>query len=104
MIRFLIAMLREGAPSICYWAFPVRREPEKRSHLKVLRSIYLDDDACAAGCQRGDDYLEFLENEGYAQKEYDSPFIALDVRSAPAYMGWRSIHPSRGNVFREHWY
>jgi hypothetical protein len=28
MVRFLIALLQEGAPSICYWVVPVRQEPE----------------------------------------------------------------------------
>ncbi len=25
MLRFLFALLREGAPSVCYWVVPVRR-------------------------------------------------------------------------------
>jgi hypothetical protein len=101
MVRFLVALLREGAPPACYLVVPIRWEPEKRSHLKALGGIYFDDDAGAAECNRGDDYLEFLENEGHAKKEYDSGLIALDVRTAPAYMGWRTIQPGGGNVFRE---
>jgi hypothetical protein len=101
MVRFLVALLREGAPPTCYWVVPIRRDPEKQSHLKALGGIYFDNDAGAAECNRDEDYLEFLENEGHAKKEYDSGLIALDVRTGPAYMGWRAIQPSRGNVFRE---
>jgi hypothetical protein len=104
MVRFLVALLRERAPSVCYWVVPVRRRPEKECHLKALGGIYFEDDACAAECPRGDYYQEFLENEGHAKKEYDSGLIALDVRHAPTHMDWRSIQPSRGNVFREHRY
>lgn len=101
MVRFLVALLREREPSTCYWVVPVRREPEKCSHLKDLRDIYLDDDAFAAESPRADYYLEFLENKGHAENEYDSGLIALHVRTAPPHLDWRSIDPSRGNVFRE---
>ena len=35
MLTFLIALLREGAPSVCYWVVPVRREP-KRELVEIL--------------------------------------------------------------------
>jgi hypothetical protein len=28
MLTFLVALLREGAPSVCYWVVPVRREAQ----------------------------------------------------------------------------
>lgn len=102
MVRFLVALLREGAPSTCYWVVPVRREPEKSSHLKALGGIRTDEAAGVAECHRGDYYLEFLENEGHAKKECASGHIVFDAYSAPARLGWRSIHPRRGSVFREH--
>lgn len=37
MLRFLIALLLEGAPSVCYWVVPVRREP-KGEMIEVLSS------------------------------------------------------------------
>jgi hypothetical protein len=39
MLRFLIALLREGAPSVCYWVVPVREEPqlEKEKYAKEER-------------------------------------------------------------------
>jgi hypothetical protein len=102
MVRFLVALLREGAPSTCYWVVPIRREPEKPSHLKALGGICLDEDADAAECHRGDYYLEFLENERHAKKECDSGLIVFNAHSAPARRGWRSIQSVRGKVFREH--
>jgi hypothetical protein len=100
MLRFLIALLREGAPSVCYWVVPVRREPEKDVHLKALGGIYFDDECCAT--DRDDYHLEFLENEGHAKEKYNSGFIGLDVHPASARLGWHSIYPSRGHIFREH--
>ena len=35
MLRFLIALLRESAPSVCYWVIPARQTP-RREDLKVL--------------------------------------------------------------------
>ena len=43
MLRFLIAMLREGAPSVCYWIVPVRRGPE-REIPAALSSDDVEDD------------------------------------------------------------
>ena len=99
MLRFLIALLREGAPSVCYWVVPVRRGQEKEVHLKALGGIYFEDECCAT---HPDDYhLEFLENEGHAEEKYDSGVIALDGRPADARLGWRSIYSSRGYGFRQ---
>jgi hypothetical protein len=42
MLTFLIALLREGAPSLCYWVVPVRREP-KRELVEILSSNCMDD-------------------------------------------------------------
>jgi hypothetical protein len=101
MLRFLIALLSESAPSVCYWVVPVGGEPEGKEHLRVLRGIYFDDDCRATGCNRGDYYLEFLENENHGKEECTSGLIALDVRPASARLGWSSIHARRGNVLRE---
>jgi len=43
MLGFLIALLREGAPSACYWVVPVRREP-KSQIVEVLSSNSVEDD------------------------------------------------------------
>ncbi len=42
MLTFLIALLREGAPSVCYWVVPVRREP-RRELVEILSSNCMDD-------------------------------------------------------------
>jgi hypothetical protein len=46
MLRFLLALLREGAPSVCYWVVPARREP-KRQMVEILSSNSMDDDCWA---------------------------------------------------------
>jgi hypothetical protein len=101
MLRFLIALLRESAPSVCYWLVPVHRELEKEGELRVLRGIHFDDDCRAAESDRGDDRLELMENEHHASEHYaeekcTSGLIALAVRPVPDYLVWRSIRPSRG--------
>lgn len=42
MLRFLIALLREGTPSVCYWVVPVRVEP-MRGLVEILGSNCMDD-------------------------------------------------------------
>jgi hypothetical protein len=101
MLRFLIALLRESAPSVCYWVVPVRRTPEKEGHLKVLHGIHFDDDCRAPESDQGDYRLELMENENHGKEESSSGLIALDVRASDS-MGWRSIRSKRCYVFREH--
>lgn len=101
MFRFLIALLREGAPSVCFWVVPVRRTPEKEVHLKALRGIYFDDDCRAAENHHSAGCVELLENENHAKEKLSSGLIALDIRSI-AGVDSRSIHPKRGHIFREH--
>jgi hypothetical protein len=103
MLRFLMALLRESAPSVCYRLVAVRREPEKERHLKVLHGIYFDDDCRATESYYGDDCLELMENEHHAEEKWTSEFITLAVRPVPDNMVWRSVEPSRGNVFRGRW-
>jgi hypothetical protein len=105
MLRFLIALLREGAPTVCYWIVPVPGRPEKECHLRVLSSIYADEDCCASEDRREDrrsDYYELLENENHAQDKSDSSLVALDVPRVSDRLGWRSIHSRRGYISREH--
>ena len=35
MLKFLVALLREGAPSVCYWVVPLHQRP-LRADLEVL--------------------------------------------------------------------
>jgi hypothetical protein len=104
MLRFLIALLREGASSVCYLVVPVRRGPKKVVHLKAVRGVYFDDDCRAAESDRSARYLNLLEDEHYAKGKYSSGLIAVDVGPISDGLWRRSIHPGRGNVFRQHWF
>lgn len=104
MVWFLLALLRERAPSVCYWVVPVHGRLEKERHLEVLGGIYGDQ-----GCRETEgDYrdcrfelVELLENENHAN-EGASGVIALNVRPVSDGLGSRPIHARRGYVFREH--
>ncbi|MGA8273295.1 MAG: hypothetical protein WB919_17165 [Candidatus Sulfotelmatobacter sp.] len=89
MIRFLIALLREGAPLVCFWVVPTRRYREKRLHTGVTRGMYFDDDFRATENNCGYPQ-EVRENKNYA-KEHAPGLISLDVRSVSASLGRRSI-------------
>ncbi len=106
MLRFLMALLLESAPSVCYWVIPVRREIERETETEKERnhgfpSIYVDQDSRSAESGSGDYYLE-LENENRA-KEYASDLIVLDVRPVSDGLGWRSIRSRGRNAFHQHW-
>jgi hypothetical protein len=103
LLRFLIALLRESAPPVCYWLVPVRREPGKKGHLKGVRGIYFDDDCRATESYCSDYRLELMGNEHHAEGKCASNLITLAVRPVPDNVVWRSIEPSRGNVFRGRW-
>ncbi len=101
MLRFLIALLRESAPSFCYWVVPLRKELEKKGHLGVQHGIYFDDDGSATESSRGDYRWERLENEHHAKEKCASGLVALDVRPVSDHLGWRSVHASRSYPLRE---
>lgn len=101
MVRFLIALLQEGTPSVCYWVVAARLDPQKQGHLEVLPGIHLDDGYPATECRGRDDGFEFVENQIYAKEECSSGLITLDVRRVCDTFGGRSVQPGRGNVFRQ---
>ena len=100
MVWFLLGLLHECAPSVCYWVVPGRRRLEKHRHLAVLSGIYAGEDCRAPEGRRRDYYVELLENEVYA-KECASSHIALDVHPMSARLAWGSIHPRRFNALHE---
>jgi|SRR5271166_2065343 len=100
MLGFLVALLREDEPSVCYWVVPVRREPEKEEHLTVLRGIYFADDCRATENNRAGCGFQLLEND-HAKEKRSSGFIALDVGHVSDGLGRRSIDPRCGDLFRE---
>jgi hypothetical protein len=95
MLRFLIALLREGEPSVCYWVAPVRREIEREAKTGEERNlgfpirIYADEDSRSIESDYGGYRLE-LEYENSA-KEYASGLFALDAPTVSAILGRRSI-------------
>jgi hypothetical protein len=101
MLRFLAALLREGAPSVCYRVVMVDRKPEKDEPLRALRGIRFGDDVRATTSDRGDYRGELSENEHYAKEKHTSGLIALDVRPVSERLGWRPVHASRDDGFRE---
>ena len=100
MLRFLIALLREGAPSVWYWVVPVRRERQKARRLEVPSGIYFDEDRRATETGGADYRLGLLENGNHA-KDYASGLITLDVRPVSASLGWRSIRKGI-HILHEH--
>ena len=99
MLWFLIALLREGAPSVCYWAVPVRRKERKALH--TLRVRY-DGGDCGGTAGTGRNYrVVSLENENHENGKDGSSFITLDVRSISGRLGWRAIQSQRNYVLRE---
>jgi hypothetical protein len=94
MLRFLIALLREVAPAVCYWVVATRRDLDA-------------DEGCvernydAPECNRGVCSLQLLvENEDHAKEVRASGLISLDVRPVSDSLGWRSIRKGV-DVFRE---
>jgi ABC-type anion transport system duplicated permease subunit len=106
MLRVLVALLGEGAPSVCYWVVPVRtemlREVVGAWGGNYVSAKYVEDDCQTAQYNCGEYYDELLENGNYAKQECSSGLIALNVRPVSGGLGWRSIHWRRGYVFREH--
>lgn len=106
MLRFVMALLRERAPSVCHWVVPVRREIEretgtkKERHLGFPSRIYVDEASRSTESDHGDYRLE-LENENSA-KEYASGLIALSVRPVSDGLGWRSIRARGRNAFPQY--
>jgi hypothetical protein len=106
MLRVLVALLGEGAPSVCYWVVPARREPRREvldaRRANYVNANYVEDDCRASECNRGENCVELLEKESYAKEERSSDLVAFDVRPVSGSVGWRSIQPRRGDIFREH--
>jgi hypothetical protein len=104
MLWFLMALLRECAPSGRYWVAPVRRERKKERHLGKLGGIYVRENSRAAetGGGEGDYRLGLVGIENHAKEECASSLVTLDVRPVSEGLGGRSIHSKRGYVFPPH--
>jgi hypothetical protein len=83
MLRFLIALLREGAPAVCFWIVAARcnQEPDARI-----------ENCDVPECNGSVHWSElFVEKQDYAKEVRTSGLISLDVRSVSASLGGRSI-------------
>src|ERR1700691_478088 len=58
MLRFLAALLREDALSVCYEVVPAWRELKKEEPTRILCGIYFDDNCRATENENGDYCLE----------------------------------------------
>ena len=99
MLWFLVALLREGAPSVCYWVVPVRRK--EREALHMLRVRYAGGDCCGTACTASKYRVDLLENENHEKGKAGSSFITLGVRTTSGRLGWRTIQSQRSYVLRE---
>jgi hypothetical protein len=92
MLWFLIALLRDSAPSTCWWIVPIRCEL-KRENQDGLGG-YTGDDNFRSDSEPSACCVGRLENRVHA-KHAASGLIALDVRRVTGRLGSRSIQPSR---------
>ena len=99
MVWFLMGLLRDGQPSVCYWIVPIQRDPET-SLFQAMDANDVDDYWPSPECSGlyRLELLENLENESHAKAT--AGLIALDVHSAPASLGWSSIR-NQARAFRE---
>lgn len=98
MLWFLIGLLRESAPSTCYWIVPIRCEMERESDHELSGSVKNGDHR--PEYEPSDYYVELLENQIHA-KHGASGLIALDVRIIPGRVGWRSIQSGHAALFHQ---
>jgi hypothetical protein len=98
---FLIALLRESAPSVCCWVVPVRLELGRKI-LEVRNKSYSGDERRDPECNRRVSNEKLLENENHAKEQRTSALIVFDVGPASASLGWCSIDAKRGSVFRKY--
>ena len=105
MLRFLLALLREGAPAARYWAAPTRQK-RQIEHLQFLRIAY-DVAECR---EKVRNYSGFaaesfaagsLEGQNHAKDEHGSGLIDINVCVDSSRQDWRAIHARCSYIFRE---
>jgi hypothetical protein len=99
MLWFLFALLREGAPSVSYWAVPVLRK--KRETFRILDARYEDRSFCETTDGRSDYRVNLLENQNHEKRKFGSGLITLDVRTISGRLGWRAIQSQRNYILTE---
>jgi len=98
MLRFLMALLGEGTPSVCYRVVPVRRKLEKGEDQEALGRIYVDESCRATAANRSAPYRGALEKQNHAEGRYGQGLIAIDVRDVSGRAGWRAINAKHNAV------
>ena len=97
MLRFLIALLREGTPSVCYWVVPSRRQSWK----EVWRDTDVEDDYRWQSAGTGINAGKFLGKQNYAKGKYELGLITVDDHIISSELGWRTIDSRHCLLFRE---
>jgi hypothetical protein len=94
MLKFLIALLSEGAPAVCYWVVAVPRKPEADDSCvdRNYERLESDRDVCWAEL--------LVENQDHAEEVRASSLISLDIRHVSDSLGRRSIR-KRVDILRE---
>ena len=107
MVWFLVGLLREGAPSVCYWVVPAIMTPGVRmashgvsNHGMILHAI--SEDGREEQNSPSAEGQELLENGIYVQEDSGSNLVSLDVRPPGAGVGGRAINHSGARILREH--
>jgi hypothetical protein len=101
MLRVLMALLREGPPSVCYRVVPVSRKLEKGEDLEALGRIYVDESCRATEANRSAPYRGVLEKENHDEGRYGQGLIAIDVRDVSGRADWRAINARHNAVLRQ---
>lgn len=95
MLRFLMALLFEDGPSICYLVLPSYRELDTEKSSSSLRRIDFDE-KCRATEVSGNTSDDLLGKRNYVEENYFSGRIVFDVRSVSNGCGGRTVF-SRGH-------
>jgi hypothetical protein len=97
MIRFLVALLCEAAPSKSGQVIARSRYivPETRTERRGNLAVTF------AAERKSDEYIDLSENH-FDAKECVSGLMALTLRHVPAGSGWRSIRAGRASALQQH--
>jgi hypothetical protein len=106
MLSFLMALLREGAPSVGYRVVPVHWKLEKEKDLEALDRIYVDETCRATEANRSPSYRGVLEKEKHDEGRRGQGLIAIDVRNVSGGADWRAINAQHNVVLgqRRFWF
>jgi hypothetical protein len=103
MIGFLIALLRESAPSVCYWVGMSGWEShqEKEDDFEAVNSTDDGQNCHSPMVNVGECCWQLAENENHEKRKCSSGLIAFDVHIISDELGWRANQPGRNRGFRE---